>query len=40
MSEETAFLGFGLGRGGNDPDGGFVGRDGCGNVDIEAMSIF
>jgi hypothetical protein len=30
-------LGFGLGRGGNAPDGG-LGRDGCGNVDIEAMA--
>lgn len=40
MSEPVDFLGLGLGRGGNDPAGGFgAGRDSdCGNVDIEAMA--
>jgi hypothetical protein len=36
VSEETV-LGFGMGRGGNDPDG--LDREGCGNVDIEAMIL-
>ena len=34
---DAVFLGFGLGRGGNDPDGGLPGRAGCGSVDVEAM---
>lgn len=40
MSAPMDFLGLGLGRGGNDPAGGFgAGRDSdCGNVDIEAMA--
>jgi hypothetical protein len=41
VSEDTVFLGLGLGRGDNDPAGGFAtGREGCGKVDIEAMVIF
>lgn len=31
------FLGFGLGRGGNAPDGG-LDRAGCGKVEVEAMT--
>lgn len=40
MSEPVDFLGLGLGRGGNDPAGGFgTGRDSdCGIVEIEAMA--
>lgn len=33
----AVFLGFGLGRGGNDPDGG-LDREGCGKVEVEAMT--
>lgn len=37
---DAVFLGFGLGRGGNDPDGGLPDREGCGNVEVEAMPNF
>jgi hypothetical protein len=36
----AAFRGFGLERGGSDPEGELPGRAGCGSVEVEAMAKF